>query len=81
MSKYDDFNLDIKKTSFDTSGSDTIPARIATAGPICYTATQSTAFFCGPSELDCVSSSYGECPPYTETCSQCRSYCGGACKR
>lgn len=84
MSKYDDFDLDMREIALtsESPGSNRV---IYTVGPYCATLTELSSLICGTSSLDCITEGCTEvgCDlgDPSETCSQCRSYCGGACKR
>lgn len=81
MSKYEEFDLDIKKDSRKVASEGrAVPP---TAGIVCYTIeTNITNVSCDATCYDCISvGCSSNCNDYTETCSACNSYCGGVCRR
>lgn len=79
MSKYDDFDLDIRKSS----GSGGADANSLTTAVDCYTIELTvTLWSCEATCIDCVTN---DCTEGTNTCSGntcsvCRSYCGSGCR-
>lgn len=75
--KYSDFDLDSQKVN----GYEGNSTRSLSTMADCTLISQLVTMFCGQTDFDCIDPTGSACPEYTETCSQCRSYCGGACRR
>ncbi len=81
MSKFDEFDLDINKKGHNEDSG--VNPKSYTAAGICDTSTVTMAS-CDHTCVDCVTETCTPCASdgcSGNTCSNCHSYCGGACRR